>query len=162
MNCVVNTAKWMNICSLWCFCGLFWFMLGVWAGKHKHRLNCRRVGNLLKWRILLCLWVSMWLSLMNFMNSFYPYEYRMNLCSAGHSVFLHGKNINVGHNTQTFGPKLFIPAMFTGTFDFYHLIPLSLTLTLLIGHKVSAKQNFLASSFRWSVWILLWYWSNSN
>ena len=43
---------------------------------------------------------------------------------------LRGKNFNVGFYTQTFQPNLFIPAMFTGTIDFYHLIPLSLTSTL--------------------------------
>ena len=31
-----------------------------------------------------------------------------------------------------------------GTIDFYHFIPLSVTLTLLGGHKVSAKENLLA------------------
>ena len=34
-----------------------------------------------------------------------------------------------------------------GTIDFYHFIPLSLALTLPGGHKVSAKQNVLASFF---------------
>ena len=38
-----------------------------------------------------------------------------------------------------------LPAMFLGTIDFNHFIPLSLTLTLPGGHKVSAKQNLLAS-----------------
>ena len=37
------------------------------------------------------------------------------------------------------------PARLIGTIDFYHFIPLSLTLTLPGGHKVSAKQNLLAS-----------------
>ena len=32
-----------------------------------------------------------------------------------------------------------------GTIDFYHFILLSLTLTLAGGHKISAKQNLLAS-----------------
>ena len=35
--------------------------------------------------------------------------------------------------------------MLIGNIDFYHFIPLSLTLTLLGGHKVSAKQNLLAA-----------------
>ena len=39
----------------------------------------------------------------------------------------------------------FIPAMLIDTIVFYHLIPLSLILTLPGGHKVSAKQNLLAS-----------------
>ena len=41
-----------------------------------------------------------------------------------------------------------ISVMLIGTIDFYHLIPLSLTLTLPGGHKVSAKQNLLASYSR--------------
>ena len=35
-----------------------------------------------------------------------------------------------------------------GTIDFYHFVPLSLTLTLAGGHKVSTKQNLLASFSR--------------
>ena len=35
--------------------------------------------------------------------------------------------------------------MLKGTIDFYHFIPLSLTLTLSGGYKVSAEQNFLAT-----------------
>ena len=35
--------------------------------------------------------------------------------------------------------------MLVGTIDFYHYIPLSLTLTLPGGHKVNAKQNLWAS-----------------
>ena len=35
--------------------------------------------------------------------------------------------------------------MFIGTYGFYHFIPLSVTLTLAGGHKVSTKQNLLAS-----------------
>ena len=46
---------------------------------------------------------------------------------------------------QTVQPNFVIPAMLTGTIDFYHFILLSLTLTLPGGHKVSAKRNLLAS-----------------
>ena len=46
------------------------------------------------------------------------------------SAVLHGKNCNVGHYTQTVQPDCLIPAMLKGFFDFYHFIPLSLTLTL--------------------------------
>ena len=38
--------------------------------------------------------------------------------------------------------------MLIGTIDFYHFVPLSLTLTLPGGDKVSAKQNLLASFIR--------------
>ena len=45
-----------------------------------------------------------------------------------------------------FSTICFILAMHIGTIDFYHFIPLSLTLTLPEGHKVSVEQNFLASN----------------
>ena len=52
------------------------------------------------------------------------------------------------------------------TINFYHFIPLSLTLTLPGGHKVSTKQNLLASFSRtlfvWSELKLMWWWSNSS
>ena len=38
-----------------------------------------------------------------------------------------------------------LPAMLIGTIDFYHFMPLSLTLTLPGAHKVSTKQILLAS-----------------
>ena len=60
-------------------------------------------------------------------------------------VVLHGKNLNVGHNAQNFEPIVFILTMLIGTIDFYHFISLSLTLTLPGGHKVSTRQNTLAS-----------------
>ena len=39
----------------------------------------------------------------------------------------------------------YLPYLVIGTIDFYHLNRLSVTLTLAGGHKVSAKQNLLAS-----------------
>ena len=59
-----------------------------------------------------------------------------------------GQKSNVGHYsiyTQIVQPNLFILTMIIGTIDFYHLIPLSLILTLSEGHKVSEKQNLLTS-----------------
>ena len=44
---------------------------------------------------------------------------------------------------QSFQQNIFIFVMLIGTIDFYHFMPLSVTLTG--GHKVSAKQNILAS-----------------
>ena len=35
-----------------------------------------------------------------------------------------------------------------GTIDFYYVIPFSVALTLAEGHKVSGKQNLLASFTR--------------
>ena len=67
------------------------------------------------------------------------------VCQAGWPAVLHGKNFNIGHYMQTVQPKFLIPAMFIGTIGFYHFIPLSLILTLPGCHRVSAKQNLLAS-----------------
>ena len=78
----------------------------------------------------------------------------------------HGKNFNVGHYTQTFQPNFFTPAIHIGNIDFYHFIPLSLTLTLCGGHKVNTVQNLLASFshtlFSWSWWNFMWHWSSSS
>ena len=92
---------------------------------------------------------------------FDPYEYHMDLCNElclsvqlAWPAILHDKKLNIGHNMQTFQPNYFIPAMLIGTIDFHHLKPLSLTLTLPMSDKVSAKQNLLAwfscIRFRWS------------
>ena len=40
-----------------------------------------------------------------------------------------------------FQPNDFQPAMIIGTIDLYYFIPLSLTLTLARGHKISAKHK---------------------
>ena len=70
------------------------------------------------------------------------------LCSASWSPVLRGKQLNVRHYTQTVQPNSFLPSMLIGMIDFYHFIPLSLILTLPGDHKVSAKQNLLASLSR--------------
>ena len=56
-----------------------------------------------------------------------------------------------------------------GTVDFYLFIPLSVTLTLAEGHKVSTKQNLLAlfsrKLFKLNILRLLWgeiYWIKGN
>ena len=64
---------------------------------------------------------------------------------AGRPPVLRGKTFNIGHYTQTFQLKFFIPAMLIDSIDFYNLIPLSMTLTVPGGHKVSAKQDLFAS-----------------
>ena len=58
------------------------------------------------------------------------------------------KTFNIGHYRQTVQPNFVIPAILVGTIDFYHGIPLLLTLTLPGGHKDSAKQDILASFSR--------------
>ena len=49
--------------------------------------------------------------------------------------------------------------MLIGTIDFFHFIPVSLTLALARGHKVSAKQNlsdsFSCTLFNCSEWKLM-------
>ena len=61
---------------------------------------------------------------------------------------------------------VFIPAMLIRIIDFYHFMPVSLALTLAGDHKISAKQNLLASFspalFIWSGWTLMWCWSSSS
>ena len=51
------------------------------------------------------------------------------------------------YHAQTFQPDMFIPVMLIviSNIEFYHVILLSVTLTMAGGHKVSAKQNLLAS-----------------
>ena len=55
-----------------------------------------------------------------------------------------GGAFNVGHCMQTFQPNAFIPAIDITFIDLYHFIPLSDTLTLVGGHKVTGKQYLLA------------------
>ena len=75
----------------------------------------------------------------------------MDLCiSLVWLAILCGKNFDVVHYGQTFLPIFFffffcLPAVLIGTINFYHFIPLSVTLTLAGGHKVSNKQNLLVA-----------------
>ena len=78
------------------------------------------------------------------------YEYHMNVCSkwclSGRAASWPSYMVRTyKHYWQTFPPNLFIPAMIIGAIDVYCSIPLSVTLTLAGGHKVSAKQILLAS-----------------
>ena len=56
---------------------------------------------------------------------------------------LRGQTFNVGRYAQLFQPNPCIQAMRVGTITFYNFVPLSMTLTLAEGHKLSAKQNVL-------------------
>ena len=77
----------------------------------------------------------------------------MDLCNelysagqlTGRPASLRGKTFNIQHYMQTVQPNAFIPAMLIGTIDLKNVVLLSLTLTLLEGYKVNAKQNLLAS-----------------
>ena len=71
-----------------------------------------------------------------------------SVCRAGWLAVLCSNKFNVGHYMQSFQANCLIPAMqYIGTFFFYHFIPLSVILTLPWGHKVSTKQNLVASLF---------------
>ena len=65
----------------------------------------------------------------------------MHLCSELCLAILHGKNLNIGHHTQSFQLFFFIPVVLISTIDFDHFIPLSLTMILPGGHEVNAQQN---------------------
>ena len=78
-------------------------------------------------------------------------DLRNGVCSACQLAVLLVKNY-FGHYTQTVSPIFCIPAMFFGTIDFYHFIPLLHTAILPADHKVSAKQNFL-TSFSYTLFI---------
>ena len=60
---------------------------------------------------------------------------------------------------QFFQPNSFMPVILKGNIDFYHLIPLSVTLIFAEGLKFSGKQNLFCSfipTFRTqSAWNLL-------
>ena len=110
----------------------------------------------------------------NFLHSFFfPYEYHMDLCdelrlsgrpAGGCLSILRGQNLNIRRYAQTFQQFFFVSAMLKGIRDLYHFIPLSLTLTLPEGHKVSAEQSLLASfshtHFNWYGWNVIWCWSS--
>ena len=69
------------------------------------------------------------------------------------------KTLTLDITRKLFYHFFFIPAMSIGNIDFYYFIPLSQTLTMPGGGKVSVKQNLLASFsctlFIWSQWNLL-------
>ena len=80
---------------------------------------------------------------------------------AGHLAWQ--KLVTLDITRKLFNHFLMLP-MSVGTIDFYHFIPLSLTLTSTGGRKVSAKQNLLAlfsrTLFDCSTWNLIWCESN--
>ena len=55
--------------------------------------------------------------------------------SLAHPATLHGTSSNVKHYIQTLLLNLFILAMLISTIDFYHFIPLSVTLSLAGGSE---------------------------
>ena len=55
-----------------------------------------------------------------------------------------GKYFSTGHCMQTFEEILFIPALLVGTIDFYHFIPLSMSLRRSAQSKTS-WHHFLAN-----------------
>ena len=65
-------------------------------------------------------------------------------CLFSQPVVLRGKHLDIVQYTQTFQPNVFIPAMLISTSDFYHFMPLSLTLALV---EVTMSANLLVSFF---------------
>ena len=53
----------------------------------------------------------------------------------------------LGHYMQNVQPNFVIPSMLIGTIDFYHFIPLLLTLTMPGGYMLIANQKLLACIF---------------
>ena len=49
--------------------------------------------------------------------------------------------------TQTVQPNFFISAMLICTIDFYHFVPLSLTLTFRRGHLIRMKFDVVMKQF---------------
>ena len=74
------------------------------------------------------------------------YECNELSSSGPQTICLVAGTLNIGHFTQTLQPIFFYTAMLKFTVNFYHFIPLSLTLASAEGHKVNTKQNLLASS----------------
>ena len=92
---------------------------------------------------------------------FDPHEHHMDLCNQSSaswpSLVMKTWTLTLYVNFPV--KFFFIFAMLTGTIDLYHFIPLSVTLTLALGHKVCAKQSLVASFpctlFNWSGWNLM-------
>ena len=92
------------------------------------------------------------------------------LCSSGHpagSLSCIVETLRLDIARKGVNQFFFIPAMLISTIDSYHFVPLSLTLTLPGGHRVSVMQNLLTSFsgtisnwsgtlFSWSEWNLMW------
>ena len=109
------------------------------------------------------IWVTLWMDLCyQSCLSGKPVGLCLSVCPTPPSYI---KNIFIQY-AQTFQPNSPIPAMQKGTIDFYHVIPLSVVLTLAGDHGVSGKQNPLASFSRtfltWMAWDLVLWWSNSS
>ena len=136
-------------------------------GARKNKLSCylfHKVLSRFRWS-LVCCW-DLFVFLMNLIL-IVAYDLHMDVCNqyvfvgrAGllsiHTV-LHAQNFIAGHYLQPFQPNLIMPVML--------LIPLTFTLQCHIqwpfdflaeGHRVSRKQNLLASFshtlFNWSGW----------
>ena len=78
----------------------------------------------------------------------------MDLCNELRSSLVCSKSFNVGHYTQNFEPSFLIPAMLIFTIDFFHFIPLSLTLAgqpailhdknFNVGHYTQTLEPFFS------------------
>ena len=74
-----------------------------------------------------------------------------------------GKNFTL-HLPCKLLSQTFMPTMLVGTIDFYHFIPLSITLTLTGGHRLAQSKIFwlhFLMLFNWMLWSFEWWWSNN-
>ena len=72
-----------------------------------------------------------------------PYDCHMDLCNESYSYV----RPSCVAKTLTLNITCQVSAMLIGTTDFYHFMPLSLTMTLPGVHKVSAKQKSICFIF---------------
>ena len=68
------------------------------------------------------------------------------VCPSFQPDILHAELSTLDITQQTFQAKSFILFMCLGKIEFYHFMPLSVTLTLDEGHKVGRMQKLLVSN----------------
>ena len=72
-----------------------------------------------------------------------------------------GKYFSVGQNVKIL-PNVFITAILIGTIDFSHFIPLSVTLILVVGIKVSRKEHHLLTSFSCVLFFFFFFFTDQD
>ena len=68
------------------------------------------------------------------------------------------KDFKVGHYVQIFPSNYFVQAMFIGTIYFLRFKPLSVTLTIVAGHKINLLTPFSHTLFKLQIGMkLMWH-----